>query len=764
MRHFYTAKPCLFLALSFAFCTACGSRPNAPGPKWRILGPGGGGAQFHPTISPLNPNRVLVGCDMTGSYISHDAGQTWRMFNLRTRARFFGFDPVQPDVIYVGANGLWRSTDAGLTWNLIYPDPARITGLLMPDDHAGVRYALDNGDLGAIVALAVDPADSSILFAAFRRNGGFELRVSTDRGASWSAPEALPGGARKIWVDPSSAPKERTLYVAGERAIAVRESGRWRTGAAPETVDALADVSLGFPAAGGAPVVYAVSTSAVYISADGGSTWTASNFPGTGARLQAVAASLHHPSVAYVSYRGLRLDGDSYLGVAKTADRGRSWELVWKDSRPKGGDNMQDGWIRERFGPTWGSNPFHLAVGPDDPNICYGTDYGRTMRTLDGGKTWQGMYSVRQPDGSWVSNGLDVTTCYGVHFDPFDPRRIFISYTDIGLFRSENGGRSWTSSTTGVPRPWWNTTYWIAFDPKVKGRVWGVMSGVHDLPRPKMWRSRSPSTYNGGVCLSDDGGRSWKASNQGMPETAATHILLDPASPPGNRILYVTGFGRGVFKSTDDGRSWTLKNNGIEGDEPLAWRMARDRNGALYLVVARRSDDGSIGAFQDGSLYRSTDGAEHWEKLALPDGVNGPNGLAIDPENPQRLYLAAWGRRTDRGAVNGGIFLSTDAGATWRCVLDRDQHVYDVTIDPRNPNILYAAGFESSAWRSQDRGQSWSRIRGYNFKWGHRVIPDPADPDLIYITTFGGSVWHGPAHGDPTAVEDIVTPILSYHR
>jgi len=80
-----------------------------------------------------------------------------------------------------------------------------------------------------------------------------------------------------------------------------------------------------------------------------------------------------------------------------------------------------------------------------------------------------------------------------------------------------------------------------------------------------------------------------------------------------------------------------------------------------------------------------------------------------------------------------------------------------VTVDPRNPDVLYACGFEHSAYRSADRGETWKRIRGYNFKWGHRVIPDPGDPRMIYITTFGGSVWHGPALGDPSAPEDIVT-------
>jgi hypothetical protein len=220
-------------------------------------------------------------------------------------------------------------------------------------------------------------------------------------------------------------------------------------------------------------------------------------------------------------------------------------------------------------------------------------------------------------------------------------------------------------------------------------------------------------------------------------------------------VLYVTGFGKGVFKSTDGGRTWSLKNTGIQQTEPFAWRLAQDQNGTLYLVVARRSEDGSYGNAGDGALYRSKDGAETWERLALPEGVNGPNGIAVDPRDPNRLYLAAW---TRTGTASGGIFLSTDGGRSWRNVHSRDQHIYDITIDPRLPGTLYACGFESSAWRSTDRGETWRRIPGFNFKWGHRVILDPFDPAMIYVTTFGGSVWYGPAAGDPLAREDIVTP------
>jgi len=175
-------------------------------------------------------------------------------------------------------------------------------------------------------------------------------------------------------------------------------------------------------------------------------------------------------------------------------------------------------------------------------------------------------------------------------------------------------------------------------------------------------------------------------------------------------------------------------------------------------VVSRRSDSSHKDDDEDGAVYKSTDGAEHWVKMKLPEGVNGPTALALDPARPRRMYLSAWGVAVPDGATGGGVFLSTDGGETWKNIFKDSQHVYDVTVDPKDPNVIYNTGFESGAYRSLDRGATWARIRGFNFKWGHRVIPDPADRSQIYITTFGGSVWHGPAAGDPNAVEDLAKP------
>src|SRR6266705_410253 len=180
----------------------------------------------------------------------------------------------------------------------------------------------------------------------------------------------------------------------------------------------------------------------------------------------------------------------------------RTWILVWKeDSRPaaKSGANVHDAWITERFGTDWGENPLALTVADQDANVSYGTDLGRTMRTTDGGANWVAVYSRKAEGNGWVSMGLDVTSTYGYHFDPFDHNRQFISTTDIGLFRSEDGGKSWVSSTRGVPKERMNTTYWIVFDPTVKGRAWSVNSWTHDLPRPKMWRRKGIGSYRGGV-------------------------------------------------------------------------------------------------------------------------------------------------------------------------------------------------------------------------------------------------------------------------
>src|SRR6516165_6419144 len=124
--------PC-FTLLAFA---AVIHGPATRFDTWKIIGPGGAGGMFLPTVSPHDPNLVLEHCDMTGAYISHDAGRSWRMFNLRGTVTAFAFDPKDPKVIYAANQALFRSEDTGRTWRMIFPGPKRNTVEHMIDDHA----------------------------------------------------------------------------------------------------------------------------------------------------------------------------------------------------------------------------------------------------------------------------------------------------------------------------------------------------------------------------------------------------------------------------------------------------------------------------------------------------------------------------------------------------------------------------------------------------------------------------------------------------
>lgn len=761
--------------------------------QWRKLGPGGGGSTFVPVFAPGHADRFIVRCDMTGTYLTTDGGDSYQQVNFPNGSASYAYAPSDPRIIYMGSSVLHRSRDGGITWEQIFPKPAEVVETRYSGDHANFRLittpeSLYPSDFARVTHVRIDPADERRVYFSMGRY----FFYSSDEGASWNRAE-IASPIMGIYTNASNAKDHVFLFGAETFSRFNKSSHEVTEGPLPAEMSPVFSVSAGLTKSG-QPVFYALHNkndddpddefgyTDLWTSRDEGASWKKlanaillNN--GVTPSYSMIACAERDAEDAYIvanRYLEKTPTGDTlyWYGALKTADAGETWQWVWKGGGGSGQYGVKDGRGVANLTDAWSESAFggeyirllDVGVYPDDGSVAVVTDWYRTMKTTDGGATWREVYSMTQPDGTFISRGMDVTTNYGVHFDPFDSNHVAVSYTDIGYHHSFDNGKSWIRSVEGVPAEWVNTCYWMVFDPDVKGKIWSVWSSLHDFPRGKMTRSPRWKKYGkGGVCVSLDGGKTWRPSNEGMGfDSPSTSIVLDPKSPSGNRTLYAAVYNKGIFKSTDDGKTWTIKNNGI-GDNTAAFELTISPNGELFVTISATPahKNGAAGLdFYSGAVYKSADGAENWTKLKVSDGLLFPNGVAIDPNDPQRIYLACWADITlsdlvgggvvrKFGAENrtldmpGGIFLSEDGGETWTSIFDPDQYVYDVTIDPYHPGRIYCNTFNGVAWRSDDWGKQWRKLEGYDFHWGHRVIVDERDPEKVYLTTYGSSLWHG---------------------
>ncbi|MEZ4301994.1 MAG: hypothetical protein R3B70_44100, partial [Polyangiaceae bacterium] len=768
------------------------------------------GAQFWPTVQPGHPDTALVTSDLTGTFITRNGGQSWAMRMLDGTTTSLAFDPSMPDTIYAGTNvgTLLRSSDTGTSWARIYPDPSTVTGRKYVGDHGEMELiSTDPGWVGprtSIAAVTVDPDDPDRLFMGAGAAGSVKVLRSLDAGQTWSEVSILNGLSGfdtfvRLYVDPTSAPEDRRLiaFTTAEAAI-VHVTSQSVVSILPPGVDTLTDATMGVgvdPLTGQPVLRLYLTTGLEYNSNDMGSfvtgayrstsvdtdsgvvTWAEMNDPGLATRYVPGTSRTYHriatsPASANTVYMSSveTTDGGNF-GIMKSTDAGQTWRWSLEITHPV---NKTPGWIEQDYTPDWGGSPLSMTVAAD-PNIVYATDWGTTYRTTNGGATWEQLYTNMHPDGSATSRGLDVSNSNAIVFDPFDPSHVaLVNSSDIGLFDSHDGGASWKHAMVGVPEAWTNSVYSVVFDPAVQGRAWSGWTEVHDLPRYRYIR-QTVSLKPGGVCKSDDGLATWQCVDDGAnglpPTSEITSLVLDPTSPPGQRTLYVTAMGHGVYKSTDDGASWAPANDGIQnsgfGDQIYAWQIVRAPSGVLYALIARSSRIGTSSktanymVAAEGALYQSEDGATTWSKLALPAGVIFPNNLAVDPKTPDRLYLACWPQTVDDpggGFIDrfGGLLRSEDRGVSWTWVFDDRAHVYGVTVDPKHDKRVYITTFEGFVLRSNDRGATWGRLGGFDFRWPKNPMVDPFDPHgRLFVTTFGGGVWHGPDEGIDTIPPDV---------
>ena len=258
--------------------------------------------------------------------------------------------------------------------------------------------------------------------------------------------------------------------------------------------------------------------------------------------------------------------------------------------------------------------------------------------------------------------------------------------------------------------------HWRNIGPHRGGRVRAI-SGVPSQPNVFYM-----AQVNGGVFKSTDFGRTWQPIFDDQP-TGSVGALAVAVSDP--NVIYVgsgeglhrpdLSVGDGIYKSIDAGKTWT--HLGLRDGQQIA-QLAIDPRNAERLFVAVAGHP--YGPNEERGIFRSLDGGKTFAKMLYQDENTGAADVQIDPSNPEVVYAALWESRegpwenSSWSGTNGGIFKSVDGGTTWRQLtkgLPAEVIQANLAIAPSSSNVLFAAVASkggSKLFRSDDAGENWT--------------------------------------------------------
>jgi hypothetical protein len=224
--------------------------------------------------------------------------------------------------------------------------------------------------------------------------------------------------------------------------------------------------------------------------------------------------------------------------------------------------------------------------------------------------------------------------------------------------------------------------------------------------------------------------------------------IADIAVNPNNfSEYYVAAAAGGVWKTANSGVTYNPVFDG-EGSFSIGCLAIDPTNSNVVWVGSGENNNQRVVAYGDG-IYKSEDGGKSWKNMGLKKSEH-IGRIAIDPSNSDIVYVAAYGPVWNSGGERG-IYKTTDGGKTWKQVLNVSEHTgfNEVMVDPRFPNIVYAAahqrqrkvftyiggGPESALYKSTDGGATWNKMMkgipggdlgriGLNYS--------PVNPDVLY--------------------------------
>ncbi|MBN1661036.1 MAG: hypothetical protein JXA93_21755 [Anaerolineae bacterium] len=326
--------------------------------------------------------------------------------------------------------------------------------------------------------------------------------------------------------------------------------------------------------------------------------------------------------------------------------------------------------------------------------------------------------SFRYP--TWhAGSGIAGRTLYGLAVSPSDCNRVYAG-TDTGLYRSSDGGSSWSTSglnsLLAAAQPQ-STIPAFMRDPDVVASP-SLVAAV--AVEPANGQVVYAATWGGGVYKSSDGGISWVASNNGLGDLWLYALAIDPAN---GSVIYAGGASGGVFKSVNGGANWTAANNGLGNTEIRALGIDPANSSVIY-------------AGTQAGIYKSTDGGASWSTTGSV-GAGDPWAIVIDPWNGQTVYAALGG---------GGVYKSNNGGASWTASNAGlgDLNLRALLLDATNSQVLYTGSNGGGVYRSSNGAGAWSAMNSGLGNWTVKSMSFQPACGRIHAGTANGAWWYGP--------------------
>ena len=369
---------------------------------------------------------------------------------------------------------------------------------------------------------------------------------------------------------------------------------------------------------------------------------------------------------------------------------------------------------------------------------------------------------------SWVRTGGPLGGVgYDIRVSPANPDLMYVTDVYAGVHISTDGGSSWTPSNQGIAGRSGSAgdavpIFCLTVDPLHPNTVWAGMQNTR------------------GVYKSTDGGRTWVTKERGIVEVNGISFRGFAVDPKDSNIVYAAAeisssawagqqrvgryydLAKGVvYKTTDGGENWTAIWRG-ENLARYIWIDTRDSK-VLYVsmgIFDREAADSDASRDYPGSggVAKSTDGGKTWRLLGTANGLKNPyiGSLYMHPANPDILLAGAGNLAYPQ---DSGVYLTTDAGETWRNVLpvwqydgsSSDNIITVVEYAGSNPAIAYAASAQTF-YRSDDGARTWQLAAGlpHSMSWAPEGIfpgspidlqADPRNADRVFANNYAGGVF-----------------------